>query len=640
MSNRRTNSMRHTTEQFIERSKSKYGDKFSYTKTNYINAHTNITIYCNLCNIEFETSPNRHLRSIDGCCLNCLRIKIGNNKRKPISKFITQSKDIFGELKYDYSLVDYKNKHTKIKLKCIECDYIFEQTPHTHLSGNNGCSICGKGKLNTESFITKSKKIHINNEYDYSKVIYVNANKKIIIQCNRCGNDFKQTPGCHLSGRGCKECSIKTRSINRTSNKEDFVEKANKIFTQNEYDYTNSIYIKSDTNIDIYCNKCNKIFILTPNKHLGGRGCTSEKCKYEKLKVNFIKKATEIFGIDKYDYSLIDYKNYKQLKIRCIKCDYIFEQDSGAHLLGQNGCALCGITVKYDTDTFIRKCKLIHGGKKFNFDNTIYTGSNDNVKIYCNLCKIEFTIIASKILMGRGCQKCGYKIMSNKATYSTEDFISKSKEVYGDNAYDYSNVNYINSRTKIKLKCNRCNNKYEQEPRIHLTTSCCNSIDKYKCPKCFLWRTGGKLCSYCIPQTENKKYQKTKEYKIVEFLRENIDINFIHNKSVGKECTIDDRENTNGHLYPDIRFDCLTFNLIVEIDEFQHRGSNYNCDERRMYDIIAKLGMPCVFIRYNPDNKDSNKNNLLKEINKYLEYNYEEIDFDDYGLNVIYMYYD
>tara|TARA_B100000787_G_C16017232_1_gene216886 strand:- start:67 stop:534 length:468 start_codon:yes stop_codon:yes gene_type:complete len=155
-----------------------------------------------------------------------------------------------------------------------------------------------------------------------------------------------------------------------------------------------------------------------------------------------------------------------------------------------------------------------------------------------------------------------------------------------------------------------------------------------------LWRTGGKLCSYCIPQKENKKYQKTKEYKIVKFLRENIDINFIHNKSVGTECTIDDRENTNGHLYPDIRFDCLTFNLIVEIDEFQHRGSNYNCDERRMYDIIAKLGISCVFIRYNPDNKDSNKNNLLKEINKYLEYNYEEIDFDDYGLNVNYMYYD
>ena len=640
MSNRRTNTMRHTTEHFIERSKSKYGDKFSYTKTKYINAHTNITIYCNLCNIEFETSPNRHLRSVYGCCLNCQRIKIGNNKRKPISKFISESKDIFGELKYDYSLVDYKNKKTKIKLKCIQCDYIFEQTPSSHLGGNNGCCICGKGRMNTEGFIKKSKTIYTKDEYDYSKVTYVNSSKKIIISCNNCSNDFKQSPSQHLQGHGCWDCGINKRSVNRLSNVDEFVEKAKKIFTNNEYDYTNSIYIKSNTNIDILCNKCKKIFTLTPNKHLGGRGCTNEECKYEKLKLNFIKKATEIFDIGKYDYSLIDYKNYEQLKIRCIKCDCIFEQSSSCHLSGYNGCPLCSKTVKYNNNTFIKKCKLLHGENTFNFDNTVYTGSNDSVNIYCNICEIDFEIRSAHILQGRGCQKCGYKKMSNKATYSTEYFISKSKEVYGDNAYDYSKVNYINSRTKIKLKCNTCSNEYEQEPRSHFTVSCCNSIDKYKCPKCLLWKTGGKLCSYCIPQTENKKYQKTKEYKIVKFLRENIDIHFIHNKSVGAECTIEDRENTNGHLYPDIRFDCLTFNLIVEIDEFKHRGAHYNCDERRMYDIIAKLGMACVFIRYNPDSKDSNKNNLLKEINKYLEYNYEEIDFDDYGLNVNYMYYD
>ena len=129
MLKKRTNSMRHTTEHFIERSKNKFNDKFSYIKTNYINAHTNIIIHCNICNIDFQTSPNRHIRSVDGCCLKCQSKKIGNNKRKPINKFISESKDIFGDLKYDYSLVDYKNSNTKIKLKCIDCDYIFEQTP-------------------------------------------------------------------------------------------------------------------------------------------------------------------------------------------------------------------------------------------------------------------------------------------------------------------------------------------------------------------------------------------------------------------------------------------------------------------------------------------------------------------------------
>jgi hypothetical protein len=38
-----------------------------------------------------------------------------------------------------------------------------------------------------------------------------------------------------------------------------------------------------------------------------------------------------------------------------------------------------------------------------------------------------------------------------------------------------------------------------------------------------------------------------------------------------------------------------------------------------MYDIIAKLGLPCIFIRYNPDSKESNKEYLLKKLNKYLK---------------------
>ena len=49
------------------------------------------------------------------------------------------------------------------------------------------------------------------------------------------------------------------------------------------------------------------------------------------------------------------------------------------------------------------------------------------------------------------------------------------------------------------------------------------------------------------------------------------------------------------------------FHLIIEIDEHKHRGANYECDEKRMYDIVAKLGQPYVFIRYNPDNRHSDK---------------------------------
>jgi hypothetical protein len=107
-------------------------------------------------------------------------------------------------------------------------------------------------------------------------------------------------------------------------------------------------------------------------------------------------------------------------------------------------------------------------------------------------------------------------------------------------------------------------------------------------------------------------HQKIKELAVVKFLKDNLPNNdFIHNKSVGTSCT-------NGHLFPDILFDCIQYFLIVEIDEFRHRNKAYDCEQKRMHDVLAKLGLPCIFIRYNPDNKNSDKNVLLEKVKEYL----------------------
>ena len=125
-------------------------------------------------------------------------------------------------------------------------------------------------------------------------------------------------------------------------------------------------------------------------------------------------------------------------------------------------------------------------------------------------------------------------------------------------------------------------------------------LEKYGCKSCGLFCVFNNqrkqnekeegLCDYCQPMKTNKLREKTKEMLIVKKLREDLpDTYFIHNKSVGNECTLQDRGNTNGHLYPDIRFELYGFDLIVEVDEHKHRGADYSCDIRRMYDIVAKL---------------------------------------------------
>ena len=76
-------------------------------------------------------------------------------------------------------------------------------------------------------------------------------------------------------------------------------------------------------------------------------------------------------------------------------------------------------------------------------------------------------------------------------------------------------------------------------------------------------------------------------------------------------------------------------------DKFSH--TKKWIDKQRMYDIIAKIGMPCIFIRYNPDAKDSCKEVLLDKIKGYLalEFQNEEQEsvWDDFGFKVNYLYY-
>lgn len=56
-----------------------------------------------------------------------------------------------------------------------------------------------------EKVIQKFVEIH-GDKYDYTKVIYVSTDKKVIIICKKHGI-FKKTPWYHIHGEGCPSCS-------------------------------------------------------------------------------------------------------------------------------------------------------------------------------------------------------------------------------------------------------------------------------------------------------------------------------------------------------------------------------------------------------------------------------------------------
>lgn len=131
-------------------------------------------------------------------------------------EFIVAAKKVFDY--YDYSLVDYVNTKTKIKVICKEHG-VFEITPNNLLRGH-GCPYCyGNAKYTTEKYIAAAIKVH-GNRYDYSLVVYVNSQTKIKIICREHGV-FEQLPSEHLVGKGCPYCGNSVKHTN-----ESFIAKA------------------------------------------------------------------------------------------------------------------------------------------------------------------------------------------------------------------------------------------------------------------------------------------------------------------------------------------------------------------------------------------------------------------------------
>jgi flavorubredoxin len=184
-----------TQEEFIEKAKRIHGDRYDYSKTNYINTRTEVCIICSK-HGEFWQKPVEHISRKRGCP------KCSGVCRSNTEEFVRKAKDVHGD-KYSYSKVKYINAHTKV---CIICPKhgAFWQEPNIHLRGF-GCAKCGKCyRYNTEEWVNEMYKIY-GEKHDYSKVRYVNAHTKVCIICPKHG-EFWQTPVNYGNGVGCPVC--------------------------------------------------------------------------------------------------------------------------------------------------------------------------------------------------------------------------------------------------------------------------------------------------------------------------------------------------------------------------------------------------------------------------------------------------
>lgn len=317
-------------EKFIKEAKAVHGNKYDYSKTDYINAKIKVIITCPE-HGDFLVTPDKHLGG-QGCP------KCSSDWQK---FFIEKAKKIHGD-KYDYSKMEYVNSRKKICIICPEHGEFF-QTPERHLKGG-GCPVCLKykktedkiskalkkyerSKLNNnqaQSFIKKAKELH-DGKYDYSKVDYVNSQTKVCIICPEHG-EFFQTPNNHLNSKGCPKCAGKKLTL------EERLNTFRKIHG-NKYDYSKVDYVNAITKICIICPEHGE-FWITPNKHLSGRGCPL--CSKSILEMNtkaFLDKNNIIYEPQKtYDWLILKKNQFLDfylpeynIAIECQGAQHLFE---------------------------------------------------------------------------------------------------------------------------------------------------------------------------------------------------------------------------------------------------------------------------------------------------------------------------
>jgi len=196
---------------------------------------------------------------------------------------------------------------------------------------------------------------------------------------------------------------------NRKTLKE-FIRDARNIYGY-KYNYNQTEYISNKHRMIIICKKHGP-FSKTPNAFLRGSGCP--KCGRERAareisltQKEFLERAEEIHG-NKYDYSLVKYKNKAEKVIIVCKTHGKFKQIAGNHFNGA-GCKKCAVKLegkkrRISMNNLLEQFRKVHG-QKYDYSRITYKNTVSKVEIICKKHgKFWQTPVTHK--KGSGCPVC------------------------------------------------------------------------------------------------------------------------------------------------------------------------------------------------------------------------------------------
>ena len=299
----------------------------------------------------------------------------------------------------------------------------------------------------------------------------------------------------------------------------------------------------------------------------------------------FIQKAITVHD-GRYDYSKVIYVNNRtKIIISCKNHDEIkeFTQIPTNHLKG-HGCKFCKINklstiLKKTNENFINEC-INKYEDLYDYSKVEYQNNKKKVIIICKLHG-DFIKTPCKFLSGEGCQKCSIDRICNKFKKDLVLFIKQANVIHNFK-YDYSKVDYINSRTKIIIMC-KIHGEFKQSPSNHF---------KYE------------GCSKCV----NNQFSKS-QIKWLDFLEKYYNINIKHMGNSNQEYRIKNTKwKADGY--------CKETNTIFEYNgDFWHGNPKiYKPDDMNN---VSKKTMGTLY------NRTINREQKIKDLGYNLEVMWE-----------------
>ena len=237
----------------------------------------------------------------------------------------------------------------------------------------------------------------------------------------------------------------------------------------NEYTFLDS-YVTARTRIKVKHNKCGNIYDVTPNDFTNGRRCHRCASNARKTNEQFKKEVYNLVG-DEYTF-LDSYINSRtEIRVKHNICGNAYKVKPSNFLTGRR-CPYCNGKAKKSDHQFKKEVfDLV--GDEYTFLDT-YVNKRTKLRVKHNNCGSVYKVAPSNFLKGARCWNCFVEKEKGAKKKTNYQFKQEVYDLVGDE-YEFLD-DYVDSKTKIRVKHNKCGNIYEVAPH-HFS-------EGHRCPYC------------------------------------------------------------------------------------------------------------------------------------------------------------